>query len=208
MCHKCQVRVNVLKLQGTPVCTDWFEVTDFCVSQLVRSANPKLHSRRARSLAARVQRGAWKHGPSELPTRKRKFDECGLPYRLETLKGASLSNLTIRKGLQKKNADVKFLAEVFSAANTESGQRMSSTTRKLMRRGRESSFHRYFARSLPKVSSIDIPILVSKQKKRVGIRKCSCSAQKFSCVPIPVDLRLFFSCGFLFSGWALILGVS
>ena len=161
----------------------------FFILELARNAVPKLQSRRARILASRVQRGAWRHAPAEIQIRKRKLDESGLPYRLEELKAAPLPSLTIQKGLQQKNADVKFLSEVFNAANMESGKGMSKVTQRLIGRGRESAFHRYWSRSLPKVSSVDIPILLSKQKKRVGIRKCSSSvaASRLFCVPVPIE---------------------
>ena len=154
----------------------------FFILELARNAVPKLQSRRARILASRVQRGAWRHAPAEIQIRKRKLDESGL-------KAAPLPSLTIQRGLQKKNADVKFLSEVFNAANMESGKRMSKVTQRLIGRGRESACHRYWSRSLPKVSSVDIPILLSKQKKRVGIRKCSSSvaASRLFCVPVPIE---------------------
>ena len=106
----------------------------------------------------------------------RKFNDSELSYRLQSLQDAPLPQVTIQKGLQKKNADVSFLAEVCSAADTESGGRMASITQKLMKRARESAFHQFWSRSLPKVSKLELPVIFSKQKRKVGLRKCSVSA--------------------------------
>ena len=76
--------------------------------------------------------------------------------------------VTIQKGLQKKSADISFLAEVCSAADTESGGRMTSITQKLMKRSREFAFHQYWSRSLPKVSKLELPVIFSKPKRKVG----------------------------------------
>ena len=102
--------------------------------------------------------------------------------------------MTIQKGLQKKNADISFLAEVCSAADTESGGMMTSITQKLMKRSREFAFHQYWSRSLPKVSKLELPVIFSKQKRKVGLRKCSVSA---------VCLFVFISLG----GFALQVGL-
>ena len=81
---------------------------------------------------------------------------------------------TVMSGLQKKGADVNFVNKLCAAANSESSGKMKLATRLLANRKTERRLHAYFSRSLPKVSSIKLPLLVNKKKKLV--RQVSCRA--------------------------------
>ena len=61
-----------------------------------------------------------------------------------------------------------------AAANCESSGKMKLATRLLANRKTERRLHAYFSRSLPKVSSIKLPLLVNRKKKLV--RQVSCRA--------------------------------
>ena len=104
--------------------------------------------------------------PERVPKRQ------GLPYRLQSLAEADLANVVV-SGLQKKQSDVNFISEVCGAAQRESGGRMEWITGKLARRRTEKRFHQLFARSLPRVSKIDLPIVLSRKKKRVAMKSVS-----------------------------------
>ena len=98
-------------------------------------------------------------------------EQEALPYRLQSLANASLSNTAVA-ALQKKNADVNWISDLCSAAETESGNNMHWITKKLAGRKTERRFHEFFARSLPKISRIKLPLLLSKKKKVVAERPC------------------------------------
>ena len=84
---------------------------------------------------------------------------------------------TALSGLQKKNADMSYVAELCSAAERESAGHMKLGTKQLAKRKTEHRFHQFFSRGFPKVSTVMLPLLVCKKTKKVAVRPCSALGQ-------------------------------
>ena len=98
-------------------------------------------------------------------------EKFGLPYRLQGLAGASLARTAVAS-LKKKGADCNYISEICNAAEHESGNQMSWVTKALASRNTEKRFHQFFSKSLPKVSTIVLPLVTSKKKKTVVLKPC------------------------------------
>ena len=99
-------------------------------------------------------------------------EQDSLPYRLQSLANASLSSTAVA-ALQKKGADVNWISDLCAAAENESAGNMHWVTKKLAGRKTERRFHQFFSRTLPKVSTVPLPLVLSKKRKLVAERPCS-----------------------------------
>ena len=132
----------------------------------------KNKSARIAALDRELRKRKWQGPPEACP---RELEQDGLSYRVHNVVNAEFVSKAMA-GLQKKGADISYISELCSAAEAESGHKMKQGTKDLARRKTERRFHQFFGRSLPKVSSLEIPLLVSKKKKKVAKLKCSSSA--------------------------------
>ena len=129
--------------------------------------SPKLRLLKGR-LAAKL---ASKAHDAARPADLRAPEQFGLPYRLQGLSGASLARTAVAS-LKKKNADCNYISELCNAAEHESGNQMSWVTKTLGGRSTEKRFHQFFSRSLPRVSTIMLPLVTSRKKKTAVIKPC------------------------------------
>ena len=137
-----------------------------------RTAEEKCRDRARATLRRKVDR-VLKQRDDASQVRVRKLDENSLPFRLGSLSQAALPQLAIERGLQKKGADLGYVAEICAAANQEAKNGMSELTQKLSRRSTERTFHKFWSRDLPRVSKLALPVVLSRQKKKVAFKKCS-----------------------------------
>ena len=74
------------------------------------------------------------------------------------------SHLQLLEACKKKNADVNHLSELCSAAEHESGGAMKLGTKQLAKRKTERRVFQFFARGLPKVTWLYLPLVMNRKK--------------------------------------------
>ena len=146
-------------------------VRQFC-SVHVTAYGRKRESQSKKDLKRELQRTSASDIKQFEEEYRRAPEQYQLPCRLANLEDAELASVAV-SALQKKCTDVNWLSDVFSAAQKESGGRMKVATCQLAGRRTEKRFHQWFSRSLPKVSRIKLPLVVSKKKKKVLMKPCS-----------------------------------
>ena len=143
-------------------------VVEFCIYRFPLLLCHRRRSAQFRSLKKKVElKSSSLANPPSLPNL-----QYGLPYRLESLSSASLARTAV-SALKKKGADVNFISDLCGAAEDESAGNMHWVTKKLAKRKTERRFHQFFSRSLPKVTKLNLPLLLNKKKKLVATRPCS-----------------------------------
>ena len=141
----------------------------YVLCALIQVPRKKRKSQTIAALDRELQKRKWQGQAEAHP---RALEQDGLSYRSNNVVGSELGSKAMA-GLQKKAADMSYISELCSAAEAESGHRMKQGTKDLAGRKTERRVHQFFGRSFPKVSSLEVPLLVSKKKKKVATVKCS-----------------------------------